>query len=316
MNLFTSAESQPSVVISGMRLRRSPTALFVPPKCHQRLIRTMVALNETNAVTSQFVYQAWGIEMPTLQEIAAPFQPIVEMLCSVGTFCQPQALIELVVTESSSLGFWLSEVSITTLFHGGDIESHCKPGSGLLSYLWSSSSSCLQSETVDGEADTVNRQDQACSKTGSSTQQEAIDGGASSTPRLGPCPKMADPTSRCGDMDAELVDIGHPNPSGSEPPDISESLSALSIGMGGENTGLHALVSTDCFQPNLPECGLGPNAANTNCTMRSPSTEEDFGDACDDKIDADYWEWDQERQQYRHWREQDSAWAYFPGTLH
>jgi hypothetical protein len=316
MNLFTSAESQLSVVISGMRLRRSPTALFIPPKCQQRLVRTAVALSDINAVTSQFVYQAWGINMPTLQEITSPFQPIVEMLCSVGTFCQPQALIELVVTESSSLGFWLNGSSIATLFQDINVESHCKLGSGLLSYLWGTSSSCLESKTVDGEADTISRENQACSEIGTNTRQEEVDSGASPTLGLGSCPRVADLTGMCEEMDAELVDIDHPNPSSNEPPDISESLSALSIGMGNENTGPYAPESIDYFQPYLPEGRMGANATSTDYAISSISTEEDFGDDSDDETDADYWEWDQERQQYRHWREQEHAWAYFPGTLH
>ncbi|KAI9151823.1 hypothetical protein HJFPF1_09034 [Paramyrothecium foliicola] len=309
-----------SVVISGMRVRSTQRTAFIPPKCQQRLIQTMVALSDINTVTSQFMYQEWGLELPTLQELAAPFQPIVEMLCSVESFCHSQTLVELAVTESSSPGFWLSQASIATLLHAGLIESHQNFFSGLLSRfrLWGpwplteGAASVIEAETAAAEAATRQEID-----FGSTSLQERQNIASVNVNRPQAQPLWqevvySDP--QCDDTDMAMVDLRRtPGPPYSGLPDepggyaclppssvesVEESMKNLTI---ANNPGLIDFHG---------ECG------SENADAGHPTKLPEVDEGSDEEMDADYWQWDSQNHQYRHWNEKDRAWVYSPEVFH
>ena len=298
-----------------------PGAVFIRPGGHQDFIRTMAALGDFNAVTSQFIYQEWGIEMPTLREIAAPFQPIVEMLCCVESLCQSQTLVELAVTESSSPGFWLSEATVASLFQAGVVERHQKVFGGLLSCfrLWSSwphAESQTKGTVVDGS---IAQQSQCGMVEGGMTTQHGVEytQGSSlleenkhshlaSVDALQPVNNSVNEARVC--VDASFT----ASPSCNRPPGGVSGTSTNSCAIDIIEGTIADLTIEDDPGPFEDPVYMADSYTNTDHQVASDEIEEDS----DDEQDNDYWQWDDEKQQYRHWDEPHKRWVYFPETFH
>jgi hypothetical protein len=290
----------------------------------------MAALGDFNAVTSQFIYQEWGIEMPTLREIAAPFQPIVEMLCCVESLCQSRTLVELAVTESSSPGFWLSEATVATLFQAGVVERHQKVFGGLLSCFrlwspWPHAESQTKGTVTDGSI----AQQSQCGMVegGMATQQgaEYIQGSSlleenkhnhlASLDALQPVNNSVSGAHVCvgKNADMDFADASFTaSPSCNRPPDGAPGTTTNSCAIDIIEGTIADLTIEDDPGPFEDQDYMADYYTNTDHQVTSDEIEEDS----DDEQDNDYWQWDAEKQQYRHWDESHKRWVYFPETFH
>jgi hypothetical protein len=309
-----------SVEISGLRLQSMPGAAFIRPRCHRGLIKTMAQISDINAVTSQLIYDHWGIDLPTILELAAPFQPIVEMLCSVESLYHPQALIELAVTESSSSGFWLNDASVISLFPAGFVTKCPKAFEGLLSCFRSWN---LRPESADATDDAEEKASIArtdhCRQVKSDMTTWPCNENIQTFPAVGrsrPTCLPTLPTSQsvngpitCFDADLDFVEMRRQANS------LCSKLSSTSCSVDMIEGTISRLTIED--DPG-PKSGQTAEDADDDHAMSGYSSNSNaIEDGSDDNLDgADYWQWDYAAQRYRHWDESREEWVYFPETFH
>ncbi|KPM37473.1 hypothetical protein AK830_g9091 [Neonectria ditissima] len=95
-----------------------------------------------------------------------------------------------------------------------------------------------------------------------------------------------------------------------DPPGL-ENKEAINASLSEIQRKVSLMALTDQAEPGLNEehCGSIEQKYSSGETLPVPDIEL-FDDS--ELDDENYWEWDQAKQQFRHWDEEDEEWVYFP----